>query len=87
MKILLHPATIRKWYHAIDGSPGISQPALDCLAKKARTAMENKRPILCGLQIDDMSLRKYIQFNGKEYIGFINFGHNSIATNYPWLRK
>lgn len=74
INILPHPSTIHKWNYSIDGSPGISQPALDCLMKKSRKAVEKKHTILCNSQIDDMSIRKHIHFNGKKYIGFINFG-------------
>lgn len=87
INILPHPSTIRKWYYSIDGSPEISQPALDCLTKKSREAVEKKRTILCGLQIDDMSIRKHIHFNGKEYIGFINFGTQIDNDELPLAKE
>lgn len=83
INILPHPSTIRKWYYSIDGSPGISQPALDCLTKKAREAIEKNHTILCGLQIDDMSIKKQVDFNGREYIGFINFGTKLDSDELP----
>ena len=60
--------TIKRWLCKIDGSPGISQQALDYL--KEISHMKKNGRIYCSLVMDEIHLKKDIHFDGKVPIVF-----------------
>jgi len=74
-KCLPHPSTIRKWYSTIDGSPGITQESLNAIAIKVTEMKQKNLNLVCGLIMDEMSIREAVHFNGKHLQGYINYGH------------
>lgn len=67
--MLPHPRTIRKWYEVIDGSPGFTAEAFKAIKNKVL-----QETVICNLVLDEMSIRKQIQWDGNKYNGFINLG-------------
>lgn len=74
-KCLPHPSTIHKWYSIIDGSPGITQESLNAIAMKVTEMKQKNLNLVCGLIMDEMSIREAVHFNGKHLQGYINYGH------------
>lgn len=81
-----HEATLRKWYSKIDGSPGLTSEAFRALKSrtefakqvvdsngKITTAIE-KKPAVCTLVIDEMSIKDYIEHDRKKIYGFQDLG-------------
>lgn len=67
MKILPHQSTIRSWYTNVHGYPGICKPALQFLKEKTEKAREKNEIILCSLIMDDISIRKKVEWYKNEY--------------------
>jgi len=68
---LPHPTTIGKWFQSIDANPGFTKESFDALALKVSSSA---RKILCSLVMDEMSIRQHLEWDGKEYHGYVNFG-------------
>lgn len=54
-------STLRNWYRAVDGSPGISSDAMNALKLKATSVNANGKTILVALILDEVSIRQGIQ--------------------------
>ncbi|GBN27794.1 hypothetical protein AVEN_158652-1, partial [Araneus ventricosus] len=68
---LPHPSTLRRWFQSVDGDPGFSNVAFEALKVKANAA-ESK--VICSLIIDEMSIRRQIEFDGKRLYGYVDLG-------------
>lgn len=69
-------STLRTWYSAIGGGPGISTEALVALKKKAAETISNgSQPLVC-LSFDEMAVRKHLMWdeNQQKVIGYADFG-------------
>ncbi len=53
---LPHPATLRKWYQCLDGSPGLTTEAFAALKAKAESAAKKGQCLDLGTSIDDDQL-------------------------------
>lgn len=84
---LPHPRTLSRWYQTIDGSPGFTREAFDALKNKAQEADKKGKKILCNLVMDEMSIRKHVEWTGKKFTGFVNFGCNSQTENQEEARE
>lgn len=72
-KILPHPKTLSKWYSSISGQPGFTTEALNMLRLKAESS---ETPIFCSLVMDEIAIRKHIEWDGKCFHGYVNFGND-----------
>lgn len=66
--------TLQLWYSSVDGSPGISDSALDIIREKAASYLiENGHPLHLCVIIDDMAISKKIGFNidSRNFDGFV----------------
>ena len=75
---LPHPSTIRRWYQTINGNPGFTQEAFHALSMKVKDTTKRGDDVLCGLMIDEMAIRKHLEWDGHKYVGFTDIG-NGIA--------
>ena len=74
---LPHPSTIRRWYQTINGKPGFTQEAFHALSMKVQDAAKGNDDVICGLVIDEMTIRKHLEWDGDRYIGFTDIGNGS----------
>ena len=74
--------TLRKWCEGIDGSPGCSSEALTAIKLKIREASSNNKHLICNLVMDEMAIRKHINYDHiqKKYFGYVDFG-NKLDNN------
>ena len=83
---LPHPSVIRKWYSSIDGQPGFTAEAFNTLEMKAREAKENGHELVCALMLDEMAIKKHVQWDGTRFHGYVDVGTecdddtNPVAT-------
>lgn len=81
---LPHPAVIRKWYGAINGDPGFTDEVFRALKAKVLAAARDKQQVVCGLLMDEMSIKKHVEWDGKRFRGFVDLGtavdDDSVAT-------
>lgn len=74
LKCLPHPKTLQKWYRAVDGSPGYTQDSLRAIEIKVKECRKEHKPLVCALIMDEMAIKKHIQWNGKRQVGYIDYG-------------
>lgn len=80
LKFLPHSQTIRKWFSKIDFSPGISKPILDNLKVMIDKHTAKGVKLQFGVQVDEMSIKKGIEWDGKRYHGQIDLGLQNEET-------
>lgn len=80
---LPHPRTLRKWYETVDGQAGLSTEAFNALKMKcAETASKGHRTV-CSLMVDEMAIRQNIQWNKRNFEGFVDFGSGIDSDSLP----
>ncbi|KFM73282.1 THAP domain-containing protein 9, partial [Stegodyphus mimosarum] len=70
-KSLPHPQTLRKWYANVGGGPGFTQEVHDTLKSKVS---KSKSVIVCSLMVDEMCIRRKVEWTGKKLCGLIDYG-------------
>ena len=71
---LPHVSVIRRWYSSVDGEPGFTKDALTAMRAKVLAAKRDGQEVVCSLMLDEMSIRKHIEWDGKPYRGFVDLG-------------
>lgn len=74
-KCLPYPSTIRKWYSVIDGSPGITIESINAIKLKVLEMKNKNLDLVCGLIMDEMSIRSGVHFDGQCLQGYVSYGH------------
>ena len=64
---LPHVGAIKKWYNAIDGSAGFRREAFGPLGKKVSDARSSGDEVLCALMINEMAIRKHVDWDGEKW--------------------
>ncbi|XP_046401743.1 uncharacterized protein LOC124167740 [Ischnura elegans] len=81
---LPHPRTISKWYSSMNGSPGVTMESLNTLRLQVN---QSKYPIYCTLLVDDMAIRKHVEWDGFKYHGYVNFGTEFSDDDIPVAKE
>lgn len=82
---LPHPSTLRSWYKSFDGSPGFTDESLECIKLLVKRA--KGKTIYCALSLDEMAIRKHVQWDGKQCVGLVNFGEVLDGDNVAVARE
>lgn len=69
--VLPHPRTLSKWYASVNAEPGICIEALNTLKLKCDNSAN---PVYCALIIDEVAIRKHVEWDGYKYHGYVDFG-------------
>jgi len=83
MNSLPHPETIRKWYQNLNGHPGIAKEAINTLKVKIDKANSEDKKLYFNLVIDEMSIKRQIEWDGKKYTGFVDLGTGTDSDELP----
>lgn len=78
--------TLQMWYTVVDGSPGISESAIDIIRDKAASyEVENGHKLHLTIISDEMAIRRQIVWNieTQSFIGFSTVINSSQQTNIP----
>ena len=78
---LPHPRTISKWYQTVDDSPGFTRSAFDALMLRNEARGGDK--MICSLMMDEVSIRKHVEFDGRKYHGYIDMGTELDDDSLP----
>lgn len=73
-KCLPHPSTIRRWYSVIDGSPDITSESIIAIKSKVNEMKNKNLNLVCGLVMDEISIKEDVHLNGEQQQGYISFG-------------
>lgn len=68
--LLPNPSKIQKWCCASNFEPGFSAEVLETLQRR-------EKPVICNLVLDEMSIRKQIEYKHEKWFGFVNIGNES----------
>ena len=80
---LPHPSVIRRWYSSIPGSPGFTQSAFLALKHRVDEAESKGRKVMIALMSDEMSIRKHVQWDGKQLHGYVAVGNDDFDDSAP----
>lgn len=69
--VLPHTRTLSKWYATVDAEPGICNESLNILKLKCQNTYKK---IYCALIMDEVAIRKQLEFDGTRHHGYIDFG-------------
>ncbi|KAJ8936766.1 hypothetical protein NQ314_012166 [Rhamnusium bicolor] len=82
---LPHVKTIAKWYSSINGKPGLTYESFTTL--HLRQILNEDKQLLCNLTLDEMTFRKHVETNGKEFFGFGDMREGCRNENLPLARQ
>lgn len=68
---LPHPSTLRHWYQGLNCQPGFTHESFAALSLRVEQALLANQQVICGLVFDEMSIRKHIEFDGKNVSGML----------------
>jgi len=78
---LPHPRTIRKWFSTSNFNPGISIQIIKSIKSAIDKNEKNGKILQFGIQADDMSIKKSIEWDGQQYYGLVDIGMDRINNN------
>ena len=84
---LPHPRTIQKWYQSVDGNPGFTEPAFSILKLRSEVATKTSKPLLCAFVMDEISIRKHVEWDGKRCRGYIDMGTEFDDDSLPIAKE
>ena len=80
---LPHVSVIRSWYSSMDGEPGFTKDALNALKAKVLAAKRDNQEVVCALMLDEMSIRKHVEWDGKQFRGYVDLGTGINDDSLP----
>ncbi|XP_040070849.1 uncharacterized protein LOC120843522 [Ixodes scapularis] len=73
---LPHASALRKWAVVIDGNPGFTRESFNRVTQEVQ-----KGRVLVSLMVDEMSIKKQVDWDGKEVIGYCDLGHGILNND------
>lgn len=67
----------------MDGAPGFTKKVLVSLGQKMEAATLKGENVLYLLTIDDMSIKKQIEWNGEHVVGYVDMGTVNTDDSSP----
>lgn len=68
---LPHPKTLAAWSKSVRADPGFCSESLNALKLFCDTKTE---PVLGSLILDSMAIKKFVEWDGSKFLGYVNFG-------------
>ena len=76
-------SVIRSWYSSMDGEPGFTKDAMAALKAKVLAAKRDGQEVVCALMLDEMAIRKHVEWDGKRFRGFVDLGTGINDDSLP----
>jgi len=81
---LPHPSVVRSWYRSINGEPGFTRESFEVLKLHANSAGQKGNRIICNITMDEMAIRKQIEYDGTQFRGYVDHGTgNNDSDSLP----
>lgn len=77
------PDTIRRWYTNISADPGFTTPAFKALESRAKDRKEKGKDTYCALMMDEMAIRKHVQYISGKFHGYVDLGCGNVDDTLP----
>jgi hypothetical protein len=71
---LPHENVVRRWYSTLDAEPGFTEQSFQTLKKKVEEEQLKKKDVFVYITFDEMAIRKKITFDGKQFVGCVDYG-------------
>ena len=76
-------SVIRSWYSSMNGEPGFTKDAMTALKAKVLAAKRDGQEVVCALMLDEMAIRKHVEWDGKKFRGFVDLGTGLDDDSLP----
>ncbi|CAB3987619.1 DNA transposase THAP9, partial [Paramuricea clavata] len=80
---LPHVNVIRSWYSSMNDEPGFTKDALTALKAKVLAAKRDNQEVVCTLMLDEMAIRKHVEWDGKQFRGYVDLGTGINDDSLP----
>lgn len=80
---LPHVSVIPSWYTSMDGEPGFTKDALTAMKAQVLAAKRDGKEVICSLMLDEMSIRKHVEWDGKRMRGYVDLGTGIDDDSLP----
>ena len=80
---LPHPSTLRQWYSGLNCQPGFTEEAFRALSVRVKEATSSGKQVICSLMLDEMAIRKQIEWNGEKFVGYVDIGTDIDDDSAP----
>ena len=80
---LPHPSVIRSWFSQINGETGFTSEAFAALHARVKQAAVEKKEVVCSIMLDEMAIRKHVEWDGKRFRGFVDVGTDIQDDSAP----
>ena len=80
---LPHVSVIRSWYSSMNGEPGFTKDAMTALNAKVLAAKRDNQEVVCALMLNEMSIRKHVEWDGKQFRGYVDLGTGINDDSLP----
>jgi len=75
---------LRSWYHEVKVEEGFITESFIALKIKSEEYKCNGKQLFCSLMLDEMNIKKQVEWDGKHFHGLSSIGKDS-TTNDPKL--
>jgi Transposase protein len=79
-------STLKRWYKCIGGNPGITEESLSTLKIKVAEQKALQKTV-SALVMDEMAMRKKVEWNGERYHGFVDMGTSIDDDSLPEAKE
>ena len=80
-------SSLKRWYQCVDGNPGITTESLKALRVKVAEGKANGKQVICALMMDEMAIRKKVEWSGQRYHGFVDMGTDMDDDSLPEAKE
>lgn len=80
-------STISKWYQKVNGEPGFTKESFEVLEVKVQEANQKGRSVTCSLVLDEMAIRKKVEFTGTKTVGYVNMGTEISSASLSYAKE
>jgi hypothetical protein len=84
---LPHPRTIEKWFQTVDCKPGFTADSFTALQRKVSEMAKKNKNLLCALMMDEVAIRHQVEWDGKKYQGYIDYGTDMDDDSLPLAKE
>ena len=80
---LPHPSTVRRWYRNAHADAGFTNSSFDALSTRVEEASEQGHRVICSLVMDEMSIRRHVEWDGTRFVGYVDIGTGVTDDSTP----
>jgi hypothetical protein len=77
---LPHENTVRRWFSSVDAEPGFTESSFETVKSKVEEERRKEKEVFVYVMFDEMAIRKKIKFDGKQFIGCVDYGKLLLVT-------